>query len=107
MERQQDQTTLTLVKQAEHQPTSIKVTVAVLANKTHMLTIFKLNNKVKGPHNEVSFLLVVKELTYFKYVTIIVTKQLSLIAVINIFSIIVTVVVTIKINHKTTKNVKL
>ena len=46
---------------------------------------FKLNNKVKGPHNEVSFLLVVKELTYFKYVTIIVTKQLSLIAVINIF----------------------
>ena len=71
-----------------------------------MLTIFKLNNKVKGPHNEVSFLLVVKELTYFKCVTIIVTKQLSLIAVINIFSIIVTVVVTIKINHKTTKNVK-
>ena len=56
VERQQDQTTLTLVKQAEHQPTSIKVTVAVLANKTHMLTIFKLNNKVKGPHNEVSFL---------------------------------------------------
>ena len=50
--------------------------------------------------------MVVKELTYFKYVTIIVTKQLSLIAVINIFSIIVTVVVTIKINHKTTKNVK-
>lgn len=50
--------------------------------------------------------MVVKELTYFKCVTIIVTKQLSLIAVINIFSIIVTVVVTIKINHKTTKNVK-
>lgn len=29
---------------------------AVLANKTHTLTIFKLNNKEKGPHNEVPFL---------------------------------------------------
>lgn len=40
----------------------------------------------KGLDNEVSFfVLVIKELTYFKCVTIIVTKQLSLIAVSNIF----------------------